>query len=1513
MAPIGSSAACWAPSGVAHPYIRRYFAQTLKPIVVGAKAGTTPRISHASTSRQSGPLGKPSRRAFSAFCQAATVPALTVTVTTSSAATRCSAAAALAAVTAKTAHERVSSGAPLVSSVFLSRLARLGRPLAKRLLPQLSFSNPLMLPEGVGMTALMQFVEKQKVLHKDHVILTQVGDFYEAYGVDAVMLVEFCGLNPMGGKPKAGCPKGSVQAVLDCLTAEGLTVNVYEELPVPPGLGSRALLLRTLKTRVLTQVVSPAAPLFLPSHLSLFQGEIGANTSDSLPIFSLYFSPSLGFCCGEIYVEERRMHVEGGLTAEGARTKIDAALAATGSVPASSGMLCGSSDSSFHRAVLREVASSLSLSPQEFAVSSSARSYRGYWGAPGRAPHPLPTATASQLGLLSSVEHHSQSAASISASLVPPLHKAVLPPNAPAGAARFLQRLLLLPPPPAVADAMQQLLKQLLLLSVTPSKPYASKNSEQRDAPPLQAEHAEMQQQEQLLMPSGKIPHIGKVAQLISTRKANRVLFAELLGLLHPAAYCLEAYPQQLLQPLFLLLQHQTQQRIEQDTLRREVKEAAQRISRVIYQDPEAHDRAADAMALAAAAAAAAARRVEAGHTLDGSGEAAAASAAAAAAAAASSAATQCRRAAAAASHEAESSTGGILTALEEFYQRSESFRCHVQPELVAAPLIRVALAADDLLVAVLRDFTGVSLPSLPPLAGVLTGRVTAQEVLQEAVQSSLQGSNSETFLDPTEHAAVKAAPKEAPEEAPTASPLELKGISVAKGLHLVLVLRDQRQRQLRELQQQQPRLMAALQRWLTADALNDIVYLKKHKPPLAGVAAAAASKEAVELTVPSNAPEAPKVRHAPASLRERSACSPAFVQTSHVGLEKEAGKAGKDGEDRNRRVLTGCWSTPAVMAAVRQYTASCAAATAEVRKQIESLSASLQPLLPAIIQAAHLTSILQAAGHHAAFACSNGWNLPELRNDGGMALQVRDLTPYYLPRSNLSSTGSSSSSNASLATDSVDTQSALEPLHASRGASSVSFDLNGLFLLTGENMAGKSTLCRSTLALTLLANAGLFCPCGSGTKVPRYSAFLSSSCIAHDSPLENKSFFVFESQQLKAVLQQTLDSTSPHGNPAGAVGCPKEELSETHAEGENKATAERGSSTTANTHGVTPSNSKTAEQGEARKSIGEAGRFARSFLILDEPCKGTAPNCGAALLGSVLESLADVRAQGIISTHLHQQLSALPLSLPPAAVSFKQMKICRRQKASGKTEHKKRPLKQEEDAAPKNAAEEHDAAWLDNTSDCDLFANEDEWDYELADGICSDSNALHAAEKAGIPQTVLQRAKALRRYFHPDAEHTEEQAQLDPPPAWASSACVYVLVALERTTAALIGECHAQHIGADAARRLDSVSSQQAALARFEQFETPGEIAARAREGPPKTPTTPPLFGSYRVYVGESERVCERLKRHRAASQWSSALALVLRTPGKSEARKIETETIRRLIGDSEIRLMSIKDGNRR
>lgn len=39
-------------------------------------------------------------------------------------------------------------------------------------------------------------------------VVLQVGDFYESIGFDAVLMVQYAGLNPMGQKlPKAGCPK----------------------------------------------------------------------------------------------------------------------------------------------------------------------------------------------------------------------------------------------------------------------------------------------------------------------------------------------------------------------------------------------------------------------------------------------------------------------------------------------------------------------------------------------------------------------------------------------------------------------------------------------------------------------------------------------------------------------------------------------------------------------------------------------------------------------------------------------------------------------------------------------------------------------------------------------------------------------------------------------------------------------------------------------------------------------------------------------------------------------------------------------------------------------------------------------------------------------------------------------------------------------------------------------------------------------------------------------------------
>jgi hypothetical protein len=43
-------------------------------------------------------------------------------------------------------------------------------------------------------------------------------------------MIEFAGLNPMGNRPRAGCPVKNLQQTLDHLVAAGFAVAVYEEI-----------------------------------------------------------------------------------------------------------------------------------------------------------------------------------------------------------------------------------------------------------------------------------------------------------------------------------------------------------------------------------------------------------------------------------------------------------------------------------------------------------------------------------------------------------------------------------------------------------------------------------------------------------------------------------------------------------------------------------------------------------------------------------------------------------------------------------------------------------------------------------------------------------------------------------------------------------------------------------------------------------------------------------------------------------------------------------------------------------------------------------------------------------------------------------------------------------------------------------------------------------------------------------------------------------------------------------
>ena len=143
-------------------------------------------------------------------------------------------------------------------------MADLTRPAAVSLVPSLSTANVLCFENKAKTTktsgTLVEFAALEKEKRPDALLLIRVGEFYESFGLDALMLVQHAGLNPMGGRCRAGFPVPNIQPALDDLTAAGLTVAVYEEVaPAHTGEGR----FRKLKQRVLTQVVSPASPVYV--------------------------------------------------------------------------------------------------------------------------------------------------------------------------------------------------------------------------------------------------------------------------------------------------------------------------------------------------------------------------------------------------------------------------------------------------------------------------------------------------------------------------------------------------------------------------------------------------------------------------------------------------------------------------------------------------------------------------------------------------------------------------------------------------------------------------------------------------------------------------------------------------------------------------------------------------------------------------------------------------------------------------------------------------------------------------------------------------------------------------------------------------------------------------------------------------------------------------------------------------------------------------------------------------
>lgn len=184
----------------------------------------------------------------------------------------------------------------------------------------------------VDLMVLLDYTVQQKKKHPHKVILIRSGEFYETYGIDALMLIGYAGLNPMGNKCKAGCPAKNVQATLDSLTAQGLSVAVYEEIAEivdnsrsksKQGLSSAAASTTLsssskvkIKSRALTQIVSPAASTYV-YDLCLRPDDI--EFRENRPAVGI-MKTTQGYLLCQIYLDEQSVVISERLTEEAVRS-----------------------------------------------------------------------------------------------------------------------------------------------------------------------------------------------------------------------------------------------------------------------------------------------------------------------------------------------------------------------------------------------------------------------------------------------------------------------------------------------------------------------------------------------------------------------------------------------------------------------------------------------------------------------------------------------------------------------------------------------------------------------------------------------------------------------------------------------------------------------------------------------------------------------------------------------------------------------------------------------------------------------------------------------------------------------------------------------------------------------------------------------------------------------------------------------------------------------------------------
>uniref|UniRef100_J3LZF0 DNA mismatch repair proteins mutS family domain-containing protein n=1 Tax=Oryza brachyantha TaxID=4533 RepID=J3LZF0_ORYBR len=200
------------------------------------------------------------------------------------------------------------------------KMERCRKPSSMQLTERLVYSNILgldptlrngSLKDGSLNTEMLQFKSK----FPREVLLCRVGDFYEAVGFDACILVEHAGLNPFGGLrsdsiPKAGCPVMNLRQTLDDLTRCGYSVCIVEEIQGPTQARAR-------KGRFISGHAHPGSPYVF----GLAEVDHDVEFPDPMPVVGISRSAK-GYCLTSVLETMKTYSAEEGLTEEAVVTKL---------------------------------------------------------------------------------------------------------------------------------------------------------------------------------------------------------------------------------------------------------------------------------------------------------------------------------------------------------------------------------------------------------------------------------------------------------------------------------------------------------------------------------------------------------------------------------------------------------------------------------------------------------------------------------------------------------------------------------------------------------------------------------------------------------------------------------------------------------------------------------------------------------------------------------------------------------------------------------------------------------------------------------------------------------------------------------------------------------------------------------------------------------------------------------------------------------------------------------------